>query len=436
MARSIRFILCVLLAVLPLVACSDGNEQELIEKYGNVETESDFIADIDWLEPETEYSYDGEDENIVAIYSELYNRQGDRLYLQTKSGAANTYNYINLKPGEQFILCPDPLCPHTRDSGCQFIDISCIQVSDDENIVYAVKYCFDDEASWNQICELDLVNNTIKPIYGEKSLKRFDIYMPYFIAGRKLYFETRRRNYPEEMIAAGVARDEVFLMELDLDTYEVRTFDNKYAAREYGSCIYADDEYFFFSDSERSRLFVTDRNFDNEQVVYDFPDNYQLTSPYYDNDTDEFYCVIYSKFMTKLSDDGVTEGYILRVDGDLNVERLDLRSDLILDMQLTRDYIYYTSYDPIEYGISPRGGVCYDESGGKIWRVPRDDVLAEPELIFDGRGEFAFLGYYAVGDCLYLDYSEIVQENGIGYFRWHGINARVNFVDGTIKWLT
>ena len=140
--------------------------------------------------------------------------------------------------------------------------------------------------------------------------------------------------------------------------------------------------------------------------------------------------------MTKLSDDGVTEGYILRVDGDLNVERLDMRSDLILDMQLTRDYIYYTSYDPIEYGISPRGGVCYDESGGKIWRVPRDDVSTEPELIFDGRGEFAFRGYYAVGDCLYLDYSEIVQENGIGYFRWHGINARVNFVDGTIKWLT
>ena len=432
-----RIIVLLALSAL-LVSCSDNTTDDLISKYEDVEIDSNpkYIADVDWLQPETEYSYNDVNENIVAVYKGIYERKGDRIYLQTKSDGASTYNYISLTTGDQFNFCPDPLCPHTRDGGCQYLDIVDMLLSKtDEDIVYIVKDYFDGETACNYICEIDLENNTIERIYGKKNSELFDAYNMRFINDNKIYFEVNRKHTIKDESQS--LPDEYFYMELDLVTHEAREIKNEYTSGEYGSCIFASDDYFFFSDSDGTRLLATDKNFENSIIVYDFPGNYSLVSPYYDYETDEFYCVIYSNFMTKLSDDGVTEGYILRVDGDLNVERLDMRSDLILDMQLTRDYIYYTSYDPIEYGISPRGGVCYDESGGKIWRVPRDDVSTEPELIFDGHGEFAFrMGYYAVGDCLYLDYSEIVQENGTGYFRWHGINARVNFVDGTIKWLT
>lgn len=436
--KSIIYLIIILIICFHSYSCSDNTTDDLISKYETVEigSSAEYIADVDWLEPETEYSYSGENENIVSIYHGIYERQGDRIYMQTKSDGANTYNYISLTTGDQFNFCPDPLCPHTRDGGCQYLDIVDMLLSKtDENIVYIVKDYFDGETACNYICEIDLENNTIERIYGKKNSELFDAYNMRFINDNKIYFEVNRKHTIKDESQS--LPDEYFYMELDLVTHEAREIKNEYTSGEYGSCIFASDDYFFFSDSDGTRLLATDKNFENSIIVYDFPGNYSLVSPYYDYETDEFYCVIYSNFMTKLSDDGVTEGYILRVDGDLNVERLDMRSDLILDMQLTRDYIYYTSYDPIEYGISPRGGVCYDESGGKIWRVPRDDVSAEPELVFDGHGEFAFrMGYYAVGDCLYLDYSEIVQENGTGYFRWHGINARVNFVDGTIKWLT
>ena len=69
MKRKIRIGLCACIISVLLMSCSHGNEQELIEKYSDVEAieTAGYYAEIDWLEDETEYSYTASDtpDNIV-----------------------------------------------------------------------------------------------------------------------------------------------------------------------------------------------------------------------------------------------------------------------------------------------------------------------------------------------------------------------------------
>ena len=145
--------------------------------------------------------------------------------------------------------------------------------------------------------------------------------------------------------------------------------------------------------------------------------------------------------MNEGADEDETEGYIVYIGNDLKAKRVDMPSDRIYDFRLTENYIYYSIYSPKQYGTTPVDTTCVSKSGNKIYRINRDisanDGVSEPQLIFDGRDDIFFSADYIVcGDYIYIYYVKLMKEGGMAWFRWIGETARVNFVDGTIKWLT
>ena len=109
-------------------------------------------------------------------------------------------------------------------------------------------------------------------------------------------------------------------------------------------------------------------------------------------------------------------------------------SEMITSFQLTRDYIYYTVYDPIQLG-SKNGRPLLDTTGGKIYRVPRDNTT-EGELFFDAKGELIFRGAYCVvGDNLYLQYYKVRGSGDDMSTYYTGSIARVNVKENTLKWI-
>lgn len=105
---------------------------------------------------------------------------------------------------------------------------------------------------------------------------------------------------------------------------------------------------------------------------------------------------------------------------------------------MTNSKIYYSPYNPIHYGTSPRGGEVYDYIGGKIYVTDRDDPK-ESELIFDCGREFAFPnGYTMIGDYLYFDCMQIIRQ---GDYAWFSSalelkKVRINIKEHTIKYLS
>ena len=110
-------------------------------------------------------------------------------------------------------------------------------------------------------------------------------------------------------------------------------------------------------------------------------------------------------------------------------------SELITDIQLTNDYIYYTVFDPVQYGVTRQGSPTVDETGNKLYRVKRSDTSSE-ELVFDGQNEVIFKDdYFVSGDYLYITYWKPKTRDGITYFYRIGSKARINMKENTIKWI-
>ena len=166
-----RRIIAVLAAIPLLVSCSDRNEQELIEKYSDVEAveTAGYYDEIDWLEDETEYSYTASDtpDNIVDCLNDYLVFASDRVYIVTKADDTPTYSYININNGEIFPLCPDPLCNHTKNSGCRYLSLSGLIVDPEhEDVVYTIRTITNGGDMYGEIVEIDIENNTIDVIYS------------------------------------------------------------------------------------------------------------------------------------------------------------------------------------------------------------------------------------------------------------------------------
>ena len=191
-------------------------------------------------------------------------------------------------------------------------------------------------------------------------------------------------------------------------------------------------------DQHTYELYYTDMNFKSHVSLLKYDDDYYLKNLYYDKNTDELYAfIMYSELAypekMDMSDKDI-HCKVYKIDKNFNLTEIPMPSEMITSIQLTKDYIYYTVYDPIQYGTR-KGHPILDTTGGKIYRVPRDNTT-EGELFFDAKGELIFKGSYCVvGDNLYLQYYKLKGVADDTSFYYTGSIARVNVKENTLKWI-
>ena len=191
-------------------------------------------------------------------------------------------------------------------------------------------------------------------------------------------------------------------------------------------------------DQHTYELYYTDMNFKSHVSLLKYDDDYYLKNLYYDKNTDELYAfIMYSELAypekMDMSDKDI-HCKVYKIDKDFNLTEIPMPSEMVTSIQLAKDYIYYTVYEPIQYGTR-KGRPVLDTTGGKIYRAPRDNTT-EGELFFDGKGELIFRGSYCVvGDNLYLRYYKYkgVADDASCYYT--GSIARVNVKENTLKWI-
>lgn len=445
MHQKIFIAILLISSIILSCSCEDkkATSDDLIGKYssGTAGNPEQNYADIaDWLKPEEQYKYKSTDnsDNITDIYNPIYFVKGDRIYYETRIDNLMSFSYIALKTGESFSLCPDPLCDHTPEGGCKYLQLhQMIFSKESDDVFYSVKTILNEElkALVSSICRIDAEKGTISEIFsgylsGNNILQMLTLRM---IDNNRLYFTAIREK--SRKITDGIIESEYeeTLMSVDLATYEVSIADNKYKNREYGEYFFTDGKYIYFIDAIAGRLFATDMNFENETTVLEYGNEYHLSSFYYDSDTSEIYICVHSGYMMGWSETEIEDGNIYCIDENLTCSKLDMPSGKILEFQLTNEHFYYTVFDPIYYGIMRHGAPCMCANGNKIYRVPRDDI-AEGELVFDGREKLYFRDYIVTDDLLYINYVKLYEEQDYKGFRITGVTARVDMENDTVKW--
>ncbi|MHB1151829.1 MAG: hypothetical protein ACYCWE_05625 [Eubacteriales bacterium] len=444
-------ILIILVCVAEICSCtntiSEDDVLRKMQKYDYTINAAiyDYQKDLaEWLSPENEYvsiSDSDSSNNIIRIFDNDYIIKENRLYFRVKRDNNDMWAYVSLLTGEKFYLCPDPLCPHTEESGCKYLNLKeLIFVPDSENLIYTVKTYLSDNGAYEIVCLLDTENDTFHELFKSDSVNVnvYNMYDLCFINDEYLYFTNTCITREKAENGEVEQKIEEKLMTLNRITNEVNEINNKYSSQEYGKYFFADDRHIFFINFNNKKFFATDLNFENEQTILDYGKEFNIRNFFYDKGTSEFYVLINSDYMFGTSNNEITEGSIYCVNSNLEYRKLEMPSEKIADFKLTNGYIYYAVYDPVYYGITPWGIQSTDITGNKIFRVNRNNT-AKSELVFDGHGQLFYNyisgGYIVTGDYIYMDYCALMKEENTTWFRRMGSTAKINFKDQTIKWL-
>ncbi len=448
---------CVIIFVIILSSCDTRTKDDIITDASqyisstqNNQSLSDHFGYQEglgaWLENESGYIHNEDGDNsdgITNLNGGNYFHIQDRLYFkltkQTQfSTGDNFWAYVSTRTGEKHYICPDPLCAHDQDSGCPYIELEQLTFHPySDTLVYAVKQDFSNGII-SYIYEIDLLNNKMQTIYNARDLDskaEMDTINIYFILNNTLYF--RDRFMYEEMIDnQKILTEKTYLVALDLETKETKILNHDFS-QEIGS-IYIINNSIFYTNLEERTVYCTDFDMKNSVKVMSYEEGYQIYDKYYDENTQELYLLVSWTDIhnsAAIVDNTETINCVLYcIDKDLKCSEIPMPSSLLLDIQLTNEYIYYTAYDPINCREPSDSRNVIDTAGNKIYRVKRTDTTT-PELIFDGHSELFFRDFYVTGDYLYMDYYSLVIREGEQVFRRMGSSIRVNVCENTIKWM-
>ena len=448
------------LALLLLSSCSKENKGIVIEKTQNLLDDAptapegyEYLEGVgSWLSAETEYKSSPYD-NIVSIKGNYFSITNDNIYFQLKKEESKRdetgyyytlgdpiYAYISGQTGEKHFICPDPLCTHGAYSGCQYLNLGNLTFSSsDTSLMYATRSAVEDGVFYPTVYEINNSAATITPIYkpDDKSEGLDMVYLELmFEKDGKLYFiYNSQYEYVNEN--GETEHDEkAKLMSLDLKTKQTEVLNEDLSTR-VGLMGEVWDK-LLFGDGDTLELYYTDYNFENPVTVMKFEDGYGLKNLFYDGNTDELYMLsYYGELMYPRNPDMSGKDIhckVYKIDKDFNITEIPMPSEMITSIQLTKDYIYYTVYDPIQYGTR-KGHPIHDTTGGKLYRVARDNTT-DGKLFFDAKGELIFKGAYrVVGDNLYLQYYKLKGVADDTSFYYTGSIARVNVKENTLKWI-
>ena len=456
--KKTAILICLIISLLS--SCSKENKGLVIEKTQNLLNDApiapegyEYLEGVgSWLEPETEYK-PASDEGIVCLTANYFGFSDGNLYFRLRKAESkkdetgyyytsgkDAYAYISSQTGEKHFLCPDPLCTHGAYSGCQYLNLyGLLQSTSNPSIMYTTKSAVEDGVFYPTVYEINKSAATITPIYtpDDKSEGLDMIYLDLmFEKDGKLYF-IYNSKYEYVNDSGETEYDEkAKLMYLDLKTKQTEVLNEDFSTRVgligevWGKLL--------FSNGDTLELYYTDYNFENPVTIMNFEDGYGLRNLYYDGNTDEMYMLsLYGELDYPQNPDMSGKDIhckVYKIDKEFNITEIPMPSEMVTSIQLTKDYIYYTVYDPIQYGTR-KGHPILDTTGGKIYRVPRDNTT-EGELFFDAKGELIFRGAYrVVGDNLYLQYYKLKGVADDTSFYYTGSIARVNVKENTLKWI-
>lgn len=456
--KKTAILICLIFSL--LVSCSKESKGLVIEKAENLLSDAptapvgyEYLEGVgSWLNAETEYK-SASDEGIDTLFENNFILSGGNLYFQLKKEESKRdetgyyytlgdpiYAYISGQTGEKHFICPDPLCTHGAYSGCQYLNLGNLTFSSsDTSLMYATRSAVEDGVFYPTVYEINNSAATITPIYkpDDKSEGLDMVYLELmFEKDGKLYFiYNSQYEYVNEN--GETEHDEkAKLMSLDLKTKQTEVLNEDLSTR-VGLMGEVWDK-LLFGDGDTLELYYTDYNFENPVTVMKFEDGYGLKNLFYDGNTDELYMLsYYGELMYPRNPDMSGKDIhckVYKIDKDFNITEIPMPSEMITSIQLTKDYIYYTVYDPIQYGTR-KGHPILDTTGGKLYRVARDNTT-DGKLFFDAKGELIFKGAYrVVGDNLYLQYYKLKGVADDTSFYYTGSIARVNVKENTLKWI-
>ena len=458
--KKFNLVVLAVLALLLLSSCSKENKGIVIEKTQNLLDDAptahegyEYLEGVgSWLSAETEYKSSPYD-NIVSLKGNYFSITNDNIYFQLKKEESKRdetgyyytlgdpiYAYISGQTGEKHFICPDPLCTHGAYSGCQYLNLGNLTFSSsDTSLMYATRSAVEDGVFYPTVYEINNSAATITPIYkpDDKSEGLDMVYLELmFEKDGKLYFiYNSQYEYVNEN--GETEHDEkAKLMSLDLKTKQTEVLNEDLSTR-VGLMGEVWDK-LLFGDGDTLELYYTDYNFENPVTVMKFEDGYGLKNLFYDGNTDELYMLsYYGELMYPRNPDMSGKDIhckVYKIDKDFNITEIPMPSEMVTSIQLAKDYIYYTVYDPIQYGTR-KGHPILDTTGGKLYRVARDNTT-DGKLFFDAKGELIFKGSYCVvGDNLYLQYYKLKGVADDTSFYYTGSIARVNVKENTLKWI-
>jgi len=407
---------------------------ELKRYYGDFEPEENYI-------PTNTIDLDG-------ILSPVYMFNNNRFYFPvnkryeievdggTSGGGMTMLTYIDLHSGKQRFICPDPLCKHMPDE-CKYIDLQTAFFAE-KNIFYTTFIDGGFYENWTDrrfvIAKVDLNNDRIDIVYRTEEDPSRQAVNVEGIYNNKLYFfvDTRTENEGQREVTSTRT-----LKIMDLSTHnlsEAVNFPEQYV-NIWSSIMFIDENTFYFQSLRN--IFTTDFNFENEKIIYSFENNERLGNYFYDTSTKELF------FLARNTKDNTG---IIYVYGNSAIKKLNMPHTDIYSFMLTNGEIYYSPYESIFLGISPRDDLpmkdreVYNYTKGKIYVTDRHS-REEAELIFDDGANFNYViggsevcEYIIIGDYMYFPYMEFLDDGTHVWFRSaHFLEqVRINLKENTI----
>lgn len=445
--KNISILLAILIFFIPSCSLRQDEDKVLkeLEKFNAVISASEEDASESmphWLEAESEYKYntdsDGVD-NIIGLFNSGYLVQNDRMYFNLYNENGNmVWMYVSIETGEIHSLCPDPICEHTKNSGCRYVGFDSLH-PDEENssVLYASKTQSTNIGFESAICRIDLEDDSVTELYKTDLMEygmTQNFYNICFVRENKLYFTDTQIGKAKNDSGEVERIEKTYFHYLDTVSGALTTLSYDYDANQY--CLFAKDGRVYFSDILNSTLYTTDTEFKNRENILTYDENSQVYTVFYDKIESAMYFLIASKalsFSEQIAAGVEGEGRVYKLDSDNILHELEMPTETVTTFQLTNKYIYFTDFEPIRYGNTINGTATIDEFGGKIYRIARDGS-GNIQTVFDGHEEIFIYGDYSIlGDYLYMNYSTLERNGGFANFQLQKSILRIGLEENSVK---
>ncbi len=408
----------------------------------------------DW-EPETVYSPgDFRDiEGMRYLHAPLANAAEDGLWFfkvctiqqYQKDGGIGTgtawlQKVVDLETGEDRPICPDPLCKHIQDS-CPYVDLNPLAYAD--GALYILRDTFTHTGEGDAI-----------KLFMIQTIERIDPATGAFTElvrmGDKAALDEENLILTNVSVENGTLR---YLLQTQTTDRENKT------SKTSGVCVLADAETgrktkeipipqdlvdanisilavnadgFLCSDTVNG-LYRTDGRFQNRKTINKGDDCERIGLNAVDTVTGEIFLDLYNP-MTAERKAAYRQGTkrLGRLVGN-EVEEIPLPRNDLIEVYVTRNWIYYTAADFVSVGPGRHGEAGF-EDGGVIYRVPRSDPSAEPQIVFSDGVNFDMKEWFVLGDCLYLGSWQRFNEGGTISFGRFVKGVRLNLKDHTVRY--